>query len=195
MDIRGVWDCNGNGVNPSIYNPSLFIPTDGTLYRRIGVGMDQGNFDIREEFHTYVMAKEERPYHGGVVPLDICKTDNLDEPLMRWTIPPFDWYSSPYFTLCMLTRALELCFGDRRDHTNPFQWETVQLNMPCTDGYDPSIPRVHLIRRDGEAASGVITFFDYGRVCGVGKPRVHAALRLVCSRLQFYSNQEAVSRR
>jgi hypothetical protein len=124
--------------------------------------MEQGDFDIGEEFHNYVLAEEEIPYHGVIFPAQLCETEALAEPLLRWTIPPFGWSSSPYFTWRMLARALELCKGDHHDPSNPFQWDSVQLNLPDNPIYDPSIPRVRLIRTDRAVASGVITFFDDG---------------------------------
>jgi hypothetical protein len=33
-DIRVVWNCTGNGVNPSIYTPSFHLATGATLFRR-----------------------------------------------------------------------------------------------------------------------------------------------------------------
>jgi hypothetical protein len=54
--------------------------------------------------------------------------------------------------------------GNRKHEKNPFQWYHVKLNLPSTSEYDPSIPRVRLIRKDGDVASGFVTFFDDGRV-------------------------------
>ena len=39
-DIRVVWNCTGNGVNPSIYTQSLFPPSADTVYRNIEINMD-----------------------------------------------------------------------------------------------------------------------------------------------------------
>jgi hypothetical protein len=53
--------------------------------------MEQDDFDIGEEFHNYVLAKEERLYHGVIVPAQLCETEALVEPLMRWSVPQFGW--------------------------------------------------------------------------------------------------------
>ena len=63
---------------------------------------------MRKEFHNYVLSKEELPYHGVVIPGELFKIEELSEPLMKWTIPPFGWNFSPYFTLRMLAQDLEL---------------------------------------------------------------------------------------
>jgi hypothetical protein len=114
---------------------------------------------------------------------------------MQWMVPPFVWICSPYFTLRMLARALELSMGNWKDETNAFQWDHVQLNLPSTSEYDPSIPRVRLIRKDGDVASGCVTFFDDGRVYSIGKERTRSSLRCICSRLQHYDNQDATRKR
>jgi hypothetical protein len=105
-NIRVVWNCTGNGVHPSIYTPSFHLATDATLFRRIETGMEQDDFDIGEEFHNYVLAASERPYHGVLVRDELCKRYEDAERIMLWTVPPFGWTCSPYFTLRMLARAL-----------------------------------------------------------------------------------------
>jgi hypothetical protein len=90
----------------------------------------------------------------------------------------------------MLARALEFSMGNRKDETNPFQWDHVQLSLPSISEYDPSIPRVQLIRKDGDAASGCVIFVDAGRVYSIGKERNRYSLRCICSRLQHYGNQD-----
>ena len=57
-DIRVVCNCTDNGVNPSIYAQSFFLPTSDSLYRRIGVNTEQEDFDASEEFHNYFLSKE-----------------------------------------------------------------------------------------------------------------------------------------
>jgi hypothetical protein len=140
--------------------------------------MEQDDFDIAEEFHNYVLAESEGPYHRGLVPDELCKRYEDAERIMRWTVLPFGWTCSPCFTLRMLARALELSMGNRKDETNPFQWDYVQHNLPSTSEYDPSIPRVRLIRKDSDVASGCVTFFDDGRVYYIGKERIFTEIYL-----------------
>ena len=46
-DIRGVWNFTGDGVNPSIYTPPLFLPAANTLYSHIEVDMEQEYLDVK----------------------------------------------------------------------------------------------------------------------------------------------------
>ena len=113
---------------------------------------------------------------------------------MRCTIPPFGWTCSPYFTFRTLERALELCIGDHTDTNNPFHWHQVQINLPCTTGYDPSLPCVRLILFNGDVVVRVIVLFDYWYVYGLGAERVRSGLRKNCAGLKFLRNQEAASK-
>ena len=131
---------------------------------------------MRKEFRNYVQAKEERPYHRVIIPRENFETEELAEPLMIWTVHPFVWTCSPYFTLRMLSRALELCIGDHPDTNNPFNWYHVQFNLPCTTRYDPSLPLVGIIRFYGELFGIVVVLFDDGRVYGIGAERVRSGL-------------------
>ena len=45
--------------------------------------MEQEDFDVRKEFHNDVLAKEERPYRGVVIPRELCEIKELTQPLMR----------------------------------------------------------------------------------------------------------------
>ena len=54
---------------------------------------------------------------------------------------------------------------DGRD-LNPFQWETVKLNLPGSKGYDPCESWITKRREDGRIACDVFTFVDDERVTG-----------------------------
>jgi hypothetical protein len=139
-DISVVWDCTNNGGNPTIYTSSFWLHMIATLCRRILANSEQGDFDIEEEFHNYILHKYERQFHGVLVPKLVCDTHPIATPLMRFTVPPFGWTSSPYFTLRMLARVIKLEKGPRHDTTSPFHWEKVVLNLPSSEGYKPSLP-------------------------------------------------------
>jgi hypothetical protein len=119
-DIHVVWDCTNNGINPTIYTPYFWLPMIATLCRRILANNEQGDFDIEEEFHNYVLHKYERQFHGVLIPKLVCDTHPLAMPLMRFTVPPFGWTSSPYFTSRMLARIIELSKGPRHDTMSSF---------------------------------------------------------------------------
>ena len=63
--------------------------------------------------------------------------------------------------MCQAERIiLELCKGDRHDPANHWQRETVRLNLPGDVDYDPLMPRVMLLRKDGELATREANYVD-----------------------------------
>ena len=55
---------------------------------------------------------------------------------------------------------MELCESDPKDINNPFEFAQCCLNLPMAINYDPSMPRVLLLRSDGKLASRKVTFVD-----------------------------------
>jgi hypothetical protein len=100
----------------------------------------------------------ERAFHGVLIPSYLVKTMKDTEPLMRWTRLPFGWSQSPVFALRILARAIELANIHPSDSTSAFQWSKVVLNLLASPEYDPSKPRVQLLRYDGRIAVGCIAF-------------------------------------
>jgi hypothetical protein len=137
----------------------------------------------------------ERAFHGVVIPSDLVKTMKEAEPLMRWTLLPFGWSPSPVFALRMLTRAIELAKRYPSDSTSAFQWSKVVLNIRASPDYDPSKPRVQLLRYDGRIAVGCIAFFDDGRIFAPENELAQRGIRQMCSSLQWLDNREANGKR
>jgi hypothetical protein len=77
------------------------------------------------------------------------------------------------------------------DSTSAFQWSKIVLNLPASPDYDPSKPRVQLLRYDGRIAVGCITFFDDGRIYAPDNELAQRGIRQMCYSLQWLGNQEA----
>ena len=56
--------------------------------------------------------------------------------------------------------------GSDGKELNPFQWETVKLNLPGSRDYDPCVLWITKRRKDGRVACNVFTFVDDERVTG-----------------------------
>ncbi len=63
----------------------------------------------------------------------------------------------------------EVIRGDPRDTTSPFQYDSVQLNMPCTLGYLPNKPWLMKMRGDGQMALDVMAYIDDLRTIGASE--------------------------
>eukprot|EP00986_Skeletonema_menzelii_P007431 scaffold2926_cov176-Skeletonema_menzelii.AAC.1 len=58
--------------------------------------------------------------------------------------------------LDMMIMAKFIAYGDRTDESNPFRWESVVLNLPGDPDYDPTLPWVMKVRKDGHLASEML---------------------------------------
>ncbi len=66
----------------------------------------------------------------------------------RWMRAAMCLKSSPYQAVQAILVAKEVIRGDRKDPTNAFRWDTVRLNLPGSQTYDPRLPWVSKIRVD-----------------------------------------------
>ena len=76
--------------------------------------------------------------------------------------------ASPYISCQMQSRINDLAMKPPDHPTSAFQWEKAHLNLPCSKSYDPSFPRVILLRKDKEMATRQATYVDDIRVAGRG---------------------------
>ncbi len=72
----------------------------------------------------------------------------------------FEGCAFPHLACQSQRLILELCKGDRHDTNNHWQWETVRLNLPELKVYDPLMPLVMLLRKDGELATREANYVD-----------------------------------
>ena len=187
VDIRVVWDSKSNGHNATLWAPGFMLddagdlielvvkwltvpisqymeegspPQDYTLLGSIFIKSKQGDVDVGGMFHNFRAHAKEQANLG----VRWIETRNDGEPerheFLRFNVLHFGGKCSPYLASQSQGRILEECMGDRHDVTNRWQWHRVQLNMPCSRDYDPSLPRVMLLRTDGELATRHTTYVD-----------------------------------
>eukprot|EP00985_Skeletonema_marinoi_P005574 scaffold2427_cov153-Skeletonema_marinoi.AAC.3 len=94
-----------------------------------------------------------------------------------------------------MIKAKYCAYGDRHDHTNPFQWDAVLLNLPGDEGYDPSLPWVMKVRKDGHLACEVYIYVDDGRFTGWSKMECLKAVQRFSWILTFLGIQDAFRKR
>ena len=74
---------------------------------------------------------------------------------------------SPYLVVRFRALAIEIAVGDPHDEVNPFYWEKVKLNLPCSDSFDPSLPWIYKWNPNvGAIAGDFISFVDDYRITG-----------------------------
>lgn len=80
--------------------------------------------------------------------------------LLRSVVLTFGGRCSPYLACQGQNRILHLIKGRPDDPQSSFAFDRVILNLPCSKGYDASLPRVMEINKDGELATGEATYMD-----------------------------------
>jgi hypothetical protein len=102
---------------------------------------------------------------------------------------------SPYASVKGALRAKQKMLGNRHDSGNPFQWEKVQLNMPGSDDYDPKIPWIAKVMKDGRLAADIHQYVDDLRLTAPDKElawRVSSRVAKMCIWLEL---QDAARKR
>ena len=71
---------------------------------------------------------------------------------------------SPYSSVQGSTRAKRVIMGNQRDDNNPFAWHSIRLNLPGTADYNPTLPWMLKICKDGLVASDIAQYVDDVRI-------------------------------
>ena len=114
---------------------------------------------------------------------------------MRFNRLFFGGKFAPYLAVQGHARATELMLGNPKDTSNPFQWDKTHLNYPFSKNYDPSLPRIMKLRKDGNLAAGCPTYMDDGRPTGSTKGIAESAARRLSSYTNYLGEQDAARKR
>ena len=224
LDIRCVWDAKRNGLNDTLWAPSFSLSTTRSaedlvvkwLLIPVGDYLRQGSppqdysqdqdlmikdfqydLDVAQQFNNYQMHKKERHSHG--VRYISTRNDGSMEPqtFLQCSVLNFGCVCSPYVATQGQERIMELCEGDPSDPLNPFQYHECWLNLPASRNYDPSMPRVILLRTDGEKATRRVTFVDdiHGSSRGRDAGPAREASRVLAGGMNYLGNQDAARKR
>jgi len=112
--------------------------------------------------------------------------------LVRWERSLMGLKSSPYNCTRAAAWGEDFVRGDRRDPKNPFRWDTVVLNLPGQDDYDPSLPwvfRYDSIRQ--QVAAFFCTYVD--DICSGDCSELECVrtTHTIASRINYLGQQDA----
>jgi hypothetical protein len=107
-DIRVVWSCTENGVNPSIYAPRMYLPTGDSMIRRTPPGGWMGDIDSGEMFNNYILHRSEVRYNGVEISKNLAPELGLSTTMLVWDRCLFGWQPAPLFAIRMFLRNIEL---------------------------------------------------------------------------------------
>jgi hypothetical protein len=99
----------------------------------------------------------------------------------------FGGHPSPYLACQSQRIILQLCKGDRHDINKHWQWDTVRLNLPGSEDYDPYMPRVMVLWKDGELATREAHYVDNIHPC-VCKKEGSEEAQQACAQLKSQMN-------
>lgn len=102
---------------------------------------------------------------------------------------------SPYQAIRFMLRSEHIFRGDRKDSTNPFRWSYVQINLPGSPDYDPSLPWVAKMRSDGSLAREFYIYVDDVRITAPSEEEIWEAIRRFSSIISYLGIQGAARKR
>lgn len=110
---------------------------------------------------------------------------------MRFSALHFGGRCSPFIAGVGQQRILEWAKMAPQDTVSPFQYSKVILNLPTSYTWDPSLPRVMRIRKDGELASAEVNYVDdiHPVVRGVNSRNAVLTAKFLKSRMNSVGNQ------
>jgi hypothetical protein len=147
----------------------------------------QGDIDVGLMFNNFPTHPSERHSLGMQVINTRPEGEYKCHEFWRFCALHFGGCPSPYLACQSERIILELCKGDRRDPKNHWQWDRVCLNLPGDFGYDPSMPRVMLLQKDGELATCKADYVDDIHPCIREREGTNQA-RLACAQLKAGMN-------
>lgn len=180
VDIRVVWNSKSNGHNATLWAPGftlddivdviemvtkwLAVPVadyldagspsqDYTQSTSFFTKSKQGDIDVGAMFNNFPVHLSERHALGVRVINTAPEGEYEHHEFWRFCALHFGGRASPYLACQSQRIILHLCKGDRHDVNNLWQWDHVRLNLPGSEDYDPLMPRVMLLRKDGELAT------------------------------------------
>ena len=205
-DVRMVYDATGNGLNACVWVPTFWLPTSATLLRDLDSDSWMTDRDMADMFLAYELDPRIRPYTGVDLEHLLGPSAPGDPPLDPgfWSRCCMGFVGSPYCAVRMSLIAQEVVRGDRHDtrlapavpgrpptEMNPFQWETVHLNLPGEPGYDPRVSRITKRRKDGKIACDLFTFVDDGRPTGPSQELAWQASHCMASKQHYLGEMDA----
>ena len=199
-DVRIVYDATANDLNDRVWAPSFWLPSIHSLVRALDKDCWMTDRDVGEMFHNFQLHYRVLPYTGvDLAPL-YEGVETTESMLAHWDRCLMGFRSSPYNSVKMLLIIEEVVKGDRHDsrtdpltgvELNPFNWESVRLNLPGP-GYDPRLPWVSKIREsDGRVACDVLTFVDDQRATGPDENLTWQASSTLAKKEQYLGGQDA----
>jgi hypothetical protein len=195
-DIRVVYNGTSSGLNDVLWVPSFPLPTVDSLLRAVHPNTWMADTDLGEMFLNFVLHERLRELAG--VDVTHYREEFGDSRRVcweRWMRCAMGLKPSPYQTTQAMLFAEDVIGGNPEDEKHVFRWDDVRLNLPDSEVYDPSLPWVYKVRRDGSPAADFFLYVDDNRTTGDSKQEAWLAARKVASVCSYLGIQDAFRKR
>ena len=200
-DIRLVYDASKSKLNDALWAPNFMLPDIDSVLNNCTLTSWFGDIDLGEMFLNYFLDPKLRPYAGVDVTglADLLKDIPLEDHkrlLMRWERSLMGLKPSPYNCTRTFAWSEDFIRGNRHDHTNPFMWDKVIMNLPGQSDYNPALPWV--FRYDSVNQKVAAFFKTYVDDIRTGDSTEAACVRtthVVASRINYLGQQDAPRKR
>ena len=216
-DLRIVYNGTSCGLNPVYWAPWFDLPTVHSQLRALLPGYSTGDADIGDMFHNFMQHPSVAPFIGiNIIKYNFDYVHELKD--LNFILEGGNSFSdsttwadiiqhhggecfwrqcmgtrpAPYNSCQTLTRVEEQILGEKDDLNNPFHWDHVRQNLPGMKSYQPSIPKVSKVRKDGLIA---VDDVDDLRATGATREMCFAALQRIGSMLSHMGIQIASRKR
>ena len=191
-----VYNATSSGLNDAVWCPWFALPTVETHLRAVEVGTFMADCDVGEMFLNFLLHDKIRRL-AGVDLTEFYPSECLPggKGWERWTRLLMGFKPAPYHTTREIRRVESFFKGDRHKGGNPFEWDQVELNLPGSEAYSPSKPRVYKIRKDGRIAGDLFVYIDDLRITGVSEESCWEGAHQVSSRMSWLGIQDAPRKR
>ena len=195
-DIRVVFDGTSSGLNDTLWSPNFIIPTARHAGELLNYSSWLSDMDFGEFFHNFHMDSKIRRHSGVDVSLLRLKgppgQPDLQCKTLWWGRLFMGMKPSPYNAVRHYYWAEEFAKGDPSDPANSMGYDSVVLNLPGMESYDPNQPKVMKWNSSDACIAGdVVTFVDNGRISGSSKEKCWLVYRQFASRVQYLGMQKA----
>lgn len=188
-----VYDGSKSGLNAVLYA----LPTVDSFARWVGMGSWLQDNDFADMFLNFPLHPSLQKYCGidlsELFP-ELCPNDS-QVIVTAWVHNAMGLSPSSYCSIQSVLLAKIIIKGDRRDKENPFHWKQIEHNLPFSEDYKASLPRLKKIRSDGQHGCEVIIYVDDQRIVGPSEELTWQASSRMAKGLCWLGLQEAARKR
>ena len=198
-DIRMVHDSTASGFNDSVWVPSFDLPTVETLLQGTGPKSWMVDLDIGDMFLNFMLAEDARELVGIDVSLyfneDRKKGEFNRVKWERWVRCAMGLKISPNHAIRAVIFAKEFLKGDPSQLDNPFCYKSVELNLPGTETYDPTLSWFRVMDHNDQLAAILAIYVDDERVHCSSEDLAWKAAHQIATRESYLGIQDAARKR